>query len=222
MGYCIINGELYHSSANNVIIRRRSNRNNYYVRNSELYHHGVKGMKWGVRRTPQQLGHDVKQKVKNTAQNVKNKVSAAAKKVGNTVSKLAKDPRVRMGAMFAGGILAGALGSTVISQIATTTAFRKMIQYGQNLIEKDIQGHADELGLTIHDPYVDSYGVKHWSAYATDGSRTQVHYTQNLKTGHVQMSGGTNGYELADHEMFLPDSVIGWKPNKYNYDGLLD
>ena len=28
--------------------------------NNELYHHGVKGMKWGVRRTPQQLGHKVK------------------------------------------------------------------------------------------------------------------------------------------------------------------
>lgn len=24
---------------------------------SELYHYGVKGMKWGVRRTPEQLGH---------------------------------------------------------------------------------------------------------------------------------------------------------------------
>lgn len=24
----------------------------------EIYHHGVKGMKWGVRRSPEQLGHD--------------------------------------------------------------------------------------------------------------------------------------------------------------------
>ena len=23
----------------------------------ELYHHGIKGMKWGIRRTPEQLGH---------------------------------------------------------------------------------------------------------------------------------------------------------------------
>lgn len=27
---------------------------------NEIYHHGVKGMKWGVRRTPEQLGHIIK------------------------------------------------------------------------------------------------------------------------------------------------------------------
>ncbi len=34
---------------------------NFYLvpSNSELYHHGIKGMKWGVRRTPQQLGHKI-------------------------------------------------------------------------------------------------------------------------------------------------------------------
>ena len=62
---------------------------NYYTDN-ELYHHGVKGMKWGVRRTPAQLGHDTggidlqktKKKVEaantivNESQNINKKVSS--------------------------------------------------------------------------------------------------------------------------------------------------
>ena len=28
------------------------------MENFELYHHGIKGMKWGIRRTPAQLGHE--------------------------------------------------------------------------------------------------------------------------------------------------------------------
>lgn len=32
--------------------------------NNELYHHGIKGMKWGVRRSPSQLGHKIRVKRK--------------------------------------------------------------------------------------------------------------------------------------------------------------
>lgn len=42
----------------------------------ELYHHGVKGMKWGVRRTAAQLGHVVGtgyKKARNAAGNIKAK-----------------------------------------------------------------------------------------------------------------------------------------------------
>ena len=47
----------------------------------ELYHHGIKGMKWGVRRTPEQLGHVTK------------KARDAAKKVGSTISKRASEAK---------------------------------------------------------------------------------------------------------------------------------
>lgn len=37
-----------------------------YTRKTELFHYGVKGMKWGIRRTPKELGHK-KQKSKEDA-----------------------------------------------------------------------------------------------------------------------------------------------------------
>lgn len=61
--------------------------------NNELYHHGIKGMKWGVRRTDAQLGHPTgKIDLKKT----KNKVDAAVtivnetKNINNTASKKAQ------------------------------------------------------------------------------------------------------------------------------------
>lgn len=36
-----------------------------YTYANELYHYGVKGMKWGVRRTPEQLGHRKKASADN-------------------------------------------------------------------------------------------------------------------------------------------------------------
>lgn len=35
-----------------------------YDQKNELRHYGVKGMKWGVRRTPAQLGHDIRRNIK--------------------------------------------------------------------------------------------------------------------------------------------------------------
>lgn len=62
---------------------------NYYDDN-ELYHHGIKGMKWGVRRTPAQLGHDTGGV---DLQKTKKKVDAAntivneTRNINNNVSK---------------------------------------------------------------------------------------------------------------------------------------
>ena len=62
---------------------------NYYDDN-ELYHHGLKGMKWGVRRTPAQLGHDTGGV---DLQKAKKKVDAAntivneTRNINNNVSK---------------------------------------------------------------------------------------------------------------------------------------
>lgn len=42
-----------------------------YTYQDELYHYGIKGMKWGVRRTAAQLGHVIKDKAKKGYQTVK-------------------------------------------------------------------------------------------------------------------------------------------------------
>lgn len=63
---------------------------NFNYNNNELYHHGIKGMKWGVRRTDAQLGHDTG---KIDLQKTKKKVDAAGtivnetRNINNTTSK---------------------------------------------------------------------------------------------------------------------------------------
>lgn len=50
------------------------------MENNELYHYGILGMKWGVRRTPEQLGH--RTKISGSAQSAKARVKMDKKKAG--------------------------------------------------------------------------------------------------------------------------------------------
>lgn len=52
----------------------------------ELYHHGIKGMKWGIRRTPAQLGHTT-ETAKKAASAVGKAVGSAGKKAVTAVSE---------------------------------------------------------------------------------------------------------------------------------------
>lgn len=73
-----------------------------YIYHNELYHHGIKGQKWGVRRTPEQLGHRKKSETdKSTTKEKAKKVAKVGAYVAGTVAvsyagvKFATSPKVR-------------------------------------------------------------------------------------------------------------------------------
>lgn len=52
----------------------------------ELYHHGVKGQKWGVRRTPAQLGHTTSKKRKTDKEDSLKSVNTIVKETARIAS----------------------------------------------------------------------------------------------------------------------------------------
>ena len=61
------------------------------MEDSELYHHGIKGMKWGVRRTREQLGYRTSPKKKKRSSNDENVFMKTAKKTGKAISTTASN-----------------------------------------------------------------------------------------------------------------------------------
>lgn len=69
----------------------------YIIVNGELYHHGIKGMKWGVRRTAAQLGHKIASGAKkaaaaaNEAHEKRKEVKAKQKAASKPLSEMSNE-----------------------------------------------------------------------------------------------------------------------------------
>ena len=96
---------------------------NYYDDN-ELYHHGVKGMKWGVRRTPAQLGH--KPSKLTTSQRKSEMKKMSDTELRNRINRIQMEkqymqltaPEVSAGKKFVKDVLVNAAKQTATSYVS--------------------------------------------------------------------------------------------------------
>lgn len=91
----------------------------------ELYHHGVKGQKWGVRRTPAQLGHKVS--LKKMSNKERDKYAKARVKNTGSKKKALRSETGKMVRRTLGrglGTAAGTItGSTTLGLLGASAAF---------------------------------------------------------------------------------------------------
>ena len=96
---------------------------NYYD-DSELYHHGIKGMKWGVRRTPAQLGH--KPSKLTTSQRKSEMKKMSDTELRNRINRIQMEkqymqltaPEVSAGKKFVKDVLVNAAKQTATSYVS--------------------------------------------------------------------------------------------------------
>lgn len=119
----------------------------YYIYNGELYHHGVKGMRWGVRRTKAQLGGGRLRKKSSASEGIHDdyKRAHSGKKVKSmSDSELRSvNNRLQMERQYKdltrktskGKVIATALIKTAGTIAATETAYKTYERVGKKAIE---------------------------------------------------------------------------------------
>ena len=95
-----------------------------YYDDNELYHHGIKGMKWGVRRTPAQLGH--KPSKLTTSQRKTEMKKMSDTELRNRINRIQMEkqymqltaPEVSAGKKFVKDVLVNAAKQTATSYVS--------------------------------------------------------------------------------------------------------
>ena len=94
------------------------------MHNNELYHYGIKGMKWGIRRTPAQLGHRPAKTTTSQRKSEMKKMSDT--ELRNRINRIQMEkqymqltaPEVSAGKKFVKDVMINAAKQTVTSYVA--------------------------------------------------------------------------------------------------------
>ena len=94
------------------------------MNNNELYHYGIKGMKWGIRRTPAQLGHRPAKTTTSQRKSEMKKMSDT--ELRNRINRIQMErqymqltaPEVSAGKKFVKDVMINAAKQTVTSYVA--------------------------------------------------------------------------------------------------------
>ena len=95
-----------------------------YNYNDEMYHHGIKGMKWGIRRTPAQLGHRPAKPTTSQRKSEMKKMSDT--ELRNRINRIQMEkqymqltaPEVNAGKKFVKDVLVNAAKQTATSYVS--------------------------------------------------------------------------------------------------------
>lgn len=137
---------------------------------NELYHHGIKGQRWGVRRTPEQLGYDKKDssvtkrvkklKSKNQNDTKQTKEITPKEKYNEQLKRIRNIAKVGAGAEMV-GIVMKSIGQRMyddnkLNSTVGKTAVINILGYGGDISEvvgKSMLVGAGSANLAAYDKY---------------------------------------------------------------------